>query len=141
LGLKEAASSEECKNLPLFLYGSLMSPKLLSLILFGDENQSNALPSRRQAILEGYRRGTVVGKDYCAVASGTNNDRVLGLLFFPRNMEDREKLNHFEGEQYSPAVVEVICSGQAVRALVYLWSGDKSDVTELPWDLKKFENE
>jgi gamma-glutamylcyclotransferase (GGCT)/AIG2-like uncharacterized protein YtfP len=125
--------------LPVFLYGTLMSCKLRSLILTGDQDDLNALP--RPAVLQGYRRRVVEGKDYPALLPGEKNDCVHGLLFVPRNSDDRRKLDNFEGEAYLATTVEVQCSDEIVEATAYVWGGDKDAVSDDPWDLEEFERD
>ena len=104
-----------------------MSASLLSLVLTGNqENLDVILPPQQKPTLAHYRRGTVIGKDYPALVPGASEDIVEGVLFYPRSMGDRRKLNNFEGEQYARITVEVVCdTGQKVEATEYMWSGEK----------------
>jgi hypothetical protein len=97
-------------------------------------------PLRRKAILQHYHRGSVLGKDYPEPIKGAENDLVEGLIFYPRNMDDRKKLNNFEGEEYSMEFVKVMFeSGEQVKAATYIWSGEKDQVTGANWDFKEVE--
>ena len=125
---------------PVFLYGTLMATPLLALILTGNrENKDVIIPLQQKATLKYYHRGSVSGKDYPAIVSGTERDLVEGVVFYPRNMDDRRKLNNFEGEQYTMETVNVVFeSGEQVEASTYIWSGDKDEITKTDWDFEKF---
>jgi gamma-glutamylcyclotransferase (GGCT)/AIG2-like uncharacterized protein YtfP len=127
---------------PVFLYGTLMATPLLAWLLTGNrENQDMIVPLRQKASLQHYHRGSVLGKDYPALVKGTENDLVEGLIFFPRNMDDRRKLNNFEGEQYTTEPVKVVLeSGEQIEASTYIWSGEKDEVMATDWDFKEFES-
>ena len=131
---------QQFETLPIFLYGSLMSPHLRSLILTGDTHNYGILPDTSPATLHRYRRGTVLDKDYPALVPGTDVDCTEGLLFAPRNMDDRRKLNSFKGEQYKATTVHVESEGERIAATAYVWTGSDSDVSKR-WNFKKFESE
>jgi hypothetical protein len=131
---------QQFETLPIFLYGSLMSPHFRSSILTGDAHNYYILPDTSPATLRRYRRGTVFHKDYPALVFGTDADCTDGLLFAPRNMDDRRKLNDFEGEQYKATIVHVESEGERIAATAYVWAGDDSDVSDT-WNFKKYESE
>jgi hypothetical protein len=55
-------------------------------------------------------------------------------------MDDRRKLNNFEGEQYPMEFVKFMFeSGEQVEASTYIWSGEKDQDAETHWDFKEFE--
>lgn len=68
-------------------------------------------------------------------------DLVEGIIFYPRNMDDRRKVNNFEGERNAREIVNVVLeSGEEVKASTYVWSGDNDEVAEMDWDFKEFES-
>ena len=121
MGIPTDLHLRQLETLPIFLYGSLMSSRLRSLILTGVAHNHHILPDTSPAILRRYRRGTVVDKDYPALVPCIDADDIEGLLFAPRNMDDRRKLNNFEGEQYKATTVHVESEGERIAATAYVW--------------------
>ena len=142
MGVYQSDQTLDFQTRPVFLYGTLMAAPLLALLLTGNrENKDVIVPLRKNAILHHYRRGSVLGKDYPALVKGAEHDLVEGMIFYPRNMDDRRKLNNFEGEQYALEIVKVVSeSGERVEASTYVWSGEKAEVSETDWDFKEFES-
>jgi len=143
MGIHDPASGQylDFETYPIFLYGTLMSASLLALVLTGDRQNLDVIhPHQQRATLPGYHRGGVLGKDYPALVPATIENTVEGILFYPRNMDDRRKLNNFEGEQYTRTTVEVVCdSGQNVEATTYVWSGETEEIAKEDWDFNEFE--
>jgi len=140
MGIPTDVHLQQLETLPIFLYGTLMSPHLRSLVLTGDAHNHHILPDTSPAILRRYRRGMVVDKDYPALVPCMDADHIEGLLFAPRNMDDRRKLNNFEGEQYKATTVHVESEGEKIAATAYVWAGNESDVSDM-WNFKRFESE
>lgn len=126
---------------PVFLYGTLMAAPLLALIVTGNQSNHDFIaPLLKKAILHQYRRSSVLGKDYPALVKGAENDIVKGLVFYPRNIDDRRKINNFEGENYSLETVKVALeSGEQVEASSYIWAGEHSELSNTNWDFTEFE--
>jgi gamma-glutamylcyclotransferase (GGCT)/AIG2-like uncharacterized protein YtfP len=142
MGIYHSDQTPDFQTRPLFLYGTLMAAPLLALLLTGNrENEDVIVPLWKKAILQQYCRGRVLGRDYPALVKGAEHDCVKGIIFYPRNMDDRRKLNNFEGEQYTREIVKAVFeSGEQVEAFTYVWSGEKAEVTETDWDFKEFES-
>src|SRR5215471_10714232 len=93
MGVYQFDQTHDFQPRPVFLYGTLMAAPLLALLLTGDrENKDMIFLLRKKAILQHYRRGCVLGKDYPALVKGAEHDLVEGIIFYPRNMDDRRKL-------------------------------------------------
>jgi hypothetical protein len=125
---------------PLFLYGTLLAPRLLSWLLTGDQNNELTLASHLQpATLFGFVRRAVRDKDYGALVKSCLTDLVQGLLFAPRDIDDRRKLYNFEGEQYRMENVVVINeTGEKLDAIAFLWAGPECELTKTEWDIDEF---
>ncbi|KIJ91016.1 hypothetical protein K443DRAFT_510349 [Laccaria amethystina LaAM-08-1] len=129
---------------PLFLYGTLRAKPLLAWALTGDSRRADLVaPLLKPAILKGYSRFSMIGKDYPALIKHDEMSTTDGLLLFPQDKRQRKKLDDFEGEAYTVAQVQVAVIGdgeaQMVDADTYLWNGERDavSVTE-PWDLDTF---
>ena len=142
MGVYQADAIWDFQTRPIFLYGTLMATPLLALLLTGNrDNEDVIIPLQKKATLQHYRRGGVLGKDYPALIRGAEHNLVKGIVFYPRNMDDRRKLNNFEGEQYTMEIVNVVLeSGEQVEASTYTWSGGDDEVTETDWDFREFES-
>ena len=128
------------ETLPAFLYGTLMAKRLLAWLLTGDENKTEILDHQQCAVLHGYSRRKVAGKDYPGIIRADNTDQVQGVLFWPRNMDDRRKLCNFEGEPYKMEKVSVISgSGEEHEAFTFVWNGEASGLGDEEWSLNEFE--
>jgi gamma-glutamylcyclotransferase (GGCT)/AIG2-like uncharacterized protein YtfP len=122
---------------PIFLYGTLMAPSLLSLLLTG--TRTTPLPLYK-ATLADHRRVTVPGNDFPALIKTGPPDLVQGLLFIPRSEDDTRKLDNFEGDLYSRENVTVYVSVEGVEvgieACTYVWC-DEGESNET-WDFEEF---
>jgi len=103
---------------PLFLYGTLQSPLLLSLILTGSTNnskdfennsknsnnssqqlQQQQIETGRAAILRGYKCLRMRRKAQpCLLKTGNNEDVVMGVLLYLQDSNWLNILDDFEGE-------------------------------------------
>jgi gamma-glutamylcyclotransferase (GGCT)/AIG2-like uncharacterized protein YtfP len=126
---------------PVFVYGTLMSTRLLAGLLTGDERETGIVESMREsATLHGYSRRGVLGSDYPAVVETDPMDRVNGFMIHPRTLEDLKMLDDFENESYFRELVEVIDSvNQKTMAYVYVWCDDIDDLADSDWSLEEFE--
>lgn len=132
---------ETLETRPIFLYSTLLSKQLLSLLLTGDQSNEQTLTgSLKPATLFGFSRRAVRGKDYGALLKSCPTDSVQGLLFAPRDISDRRKLYNFEGEAYQleDVVVLDVEGGEKVDAVVFVWAGLESELTETEWDVGEF---
>ena len=98
MGMDDVSSSQQSDLAiyPIFLYGTLILVSLVSLVLTGHEQNTETVRSLQQkATLASYRHRTVLDKDHPALILGTSEDAGEGILFYPRNMDERRKLNNF----------------------------------------------
>ena len=126
---------------PVFLYGTLMSSRLLAGLLTGDERHWNTVEKRRKkATLHGYSRHAVLDADYPAVVKAGSADSVEGFLYYPRKWDDIGLLDHFESNSYYRAEVEVVDSeSHATTAYIYVWCDELEDLAEEDWSFEEFE--
>lgn len=80
--------------LSFFFYGTLMDPDLRAAVFGGP------CVSVCPAVLKGYRRRTVVGEDYPAIAPAKNS-RVAGLLVVGISPAIAARASLYEGPQYT----------------------------------------
>jgi gamma-glutamylcyclotransferase (GGCT)/AIG2-like uncharacterized protein YtfP len=140
MDIRDLEEPLDIQTRPIFLYGTLMSTSLLALVLLGDRNKAATLsPHLKKAVLGNFHRGRVVDKDYPALVK-TKEGSVDGVGFYPRNIDDRRKINNFEGEQYAREIVKVTTGGEEVEVSTYIWSGQDDEVSEMEWDAKEFES-
>ncbi|KAK4461794.1 hypothetical protein QBC42DRAFT_177730 [Cladorrhinum samala] len=142
---------------PLFIYGTLLSPRLLSVVLTGTSaNAQLVLPLLAPASVEGFARRALNHKDYPAAVPSAGS-RMHGYLLSPLTRSQRKKLDNFEGETYEPTSVTVhtvqgnsnsntaadvtLLLPRPVQADIYIWRGDPDQVSQLPWDFELFEKE
>jgi gamma-glutamylcyclotransferase (GGCT)/AIG2-like uncharacterized protein YtfP len=124
---------------PLFLYGTLRALPLLAWVVTGNSEKVDEVTPliRSPAILKGYTRLSLVGKDYPALVKRPDSE-VDGLLFVPKARSQRVKLDHFEGETYRVTPVQVDLRSTLVDADAYVWIGDEQALSNTPWDLQLF---
>jgi hypothetical protein len=115
---------------------------LLAWALTGDSRKTDIVaPLVKPAVLKGYARFSLLGKDYPALVKHDNTSTVDGLLLYPQDKSQRKKLDDFEGETYTVTPVQVTVVGeedQIVDADIYLWNGDCDAVSADRWDLDTF---
>jgi len=117
-----------------FFYGTLIAPQILYRVCYGTQNPEPWQKSRltmRPALLHGFRRHRVRGRDYPGIvpvsnsnnnATGTSSDKimmtttnasvqegasVLGSLVSGLTDGDVRRLDQFEGSQYEKCQVRV----------------------------------
>ena len=127
---------------PVFLYGTLMSSRLLAGLLTGDEKHWNIVEKRRKkATLHGYSRHAVLDADYPAVVKAGSADSVEGFLYYPRKWDDIGLLDHFESNSYYRDEVEVVDSeSHTTTAYIYVWCDELEDLAKEDWSFEEFEN-
>jgi len=142
------------KTSPIFVYGTMMSPKLLSWVLTGDAANHLRLHEYvhlRPATLYGYRRVPVKESDYPALIPASSSSAVDGLLVCRQALNGWGRLDDFAGDIYRRTGVqchyveqategeeakerkyaevmedgwEVVARDGAVNADTYVWDGD-----------------
>ena len=104
--------------LSFFFYGTLMDSDLQAVVLGG------RLPAGMSAMLDGYRRRTVVGEDYPAIAPARNS-RVAGLLVGDVRPAMAARASLYEGPQYTAASLTVTTEdGTPCHAWTFLPAAD-----------------
>jgi len=146
------------KSSPIFVYGTMMSPKLLTWVLTGDPANYLRLHEYvklQPARLHGYRRVPVKGSDYPALIPAESSSAVDGVLVFRDTLGGWGKLDDFAGDIYLRTGVqchyidqategeeakaakygeamedgwEVVARDGAVAADTYVWDGDRENL-------------
>lgn len=99
---------------PLFAYGTLIDPTLMSQLL-------GRLPDGQQVWLDGYRRWPVKGQCYPALIHGGSR-KVAGWLYQGLDWREWAKLDRYEGPEYRRRLVRVVDGdGLEQRAWAYVW--------------------
>lgn len=120
---------------------------LLAWALTGDSQKTDVIaPLVKPAKLKGHARFSLPSKDYPALIKHDETSTVDGLLLYPQNRSQLEKLDNFEDETCIVTPVQVTIVGeedQMVDADVYLWNGERGrhicDAVSLDrWDLDTF---
>ncbi|MCR9054327.1 MAG: gamma-glutamylcyclotransferase family protein [Phaeodactylibacter xiamenensis] len=119
---------------PLFVYGTLLFPEILRLLL-------GRLPGSSEAVLHGYHRFSIHdGADirpYPAVFPRAASE-VRGLLLYGLSPKEHTVLDAYEGEDYVKTAVSVLQDDQRVEASVYIWRADKRGQLRGVWDPEQF---
>lgn len=156
--------SSDANKPPLFVYGSLMLPSLLSRIINSPLSPSELALQMTPAILHGYSRHAVRGADFPAViadpafpststtTTSTVPFQVIGFLVFGLTASQRKGIDRFESGLYDLTTVKVKIDlagdegssrreGVVVDAEVYVWAGDRDDLAkaeEKCWSFEAF---
>jgi gamma-glutamylcyclotransferase (GGCT)/AIG2-like uncharacterized protein YtfP len=120
---------------PLFAYGTLMDPEILTAVT---GHARRGCPAR----LAGYRRFLVRGTQYPAVVPAMGR-RVSGILYRGVSRRDWSRLDRFEGGLYRRQLVRVqIEGGGWVSATVYVLRDEHRQLlSNRPWDFALFQRE
>ena len=138
----------DAPTLPTFLYGTLMSPQVLSTLLgrsLRDDEEKAILPAR----LFGHARHCVKNHVFPATIPASKDDCVDGLLLPPTlSPTEVNLLDYFEGEEYLRVTVPVQVKNNSdktstefttVDAQAYLWRDDLvSQLVFQPWSYEDF---
>ncbi|KAG0256138.1 hypothetical protein DFQ27_005890 [Actinomortierella ambigua] len=146
------ADDSHC-NEPLFVYGSLMHPRILNAIAPTHPHVARRFVSAR---LPGYVRHPYHNEPYPGMIASSDPDAFVdGVLIFGLTPVDHTKLDEFEGDEYTRASVPVavkdqvpaskpseqgsLLAGSTVTATTYLFSGPRHhlDLTK-QWDYEAF---
>ncbi|KAF8536412.1 AIG2-like family-domain-containing protein [Trichophaea hybrida] len=131
-----------------FFYGTLMSPQVLSRVIYGTINpepwQYKDLRIR-PATLHDYCRHQVRHADYPGITKERGKS-VKGTYVTGLNMGDMTRLDAFEGSEYDRVVVKVKVlnddgtEGEEVEGSVYVY-GDESHLVKAEWNFEEFVKE
>jgi hypothetical protein len=155
-----SADHRESKQELLFVYGTLMSEKVLTSLL-------QRVPTVQPAILRGFHRFCIRDRPYPAIAAvpadfsadggGPSGGEVAGLLLCGLSAEEHELLDYYEAEEYTKEQVEVrLCrqphavatagylpqdtqalGGDGARASAYVFA-HRGDSLYGEWSIDKF---
>lgn len=119
----------------IFCYGTLQYADIMQKVT-GQQFRS------QRAILYDYGRYTVKDRVYPAIIHEPGNS-VEGVLYHGLDTDHIERLDRYEGREYSRIAVGVVArNGDARRALVYVFDHDKSHMlAAADWDRDVFEAE
>lgn len=126
----EANAAEQAH---VFVYGSLMYTPVWESVVSG--NYAGA-----PAELRGYARYRVPGETYPAVIERAE-EVVQGRLYLCVSKADLQRLDEFEGHEYTRKTVQVLdARGRLQLAQIYIWQ--KPELLDgVPWDVSLFETE
>jgi hypothetical protein len=121
-------------GLPFFFFGTLMDIDVLSRVVA----RPVADAELDEALLWGYRRHAARNAPY-PVLRPHRVCHVKGWLFQPRSVDERARVDHFEADEYAPAVLRVQHGTRMVAANCYLDLDDVFDVVDEDWSLHWFQ--
>jgi gamma-glutamylcyclotransferase (GGCT)/AIG2-like uncharacterized protein YtfP len=107
----------------LFVYGSLMSPRVLACVI-GHPHTNTC-----HAIAKGFHRYRIRDRTYPALCTSVDAvEAVKGVLVLELSKRDVEILDEFEGSDYIRTAIKVsLDDGRQVDAFTYLWAKGKDD--------------
>ncbi len=119
---------------PMFLYGTLMDPDVLGLVL--------ARPVVRAELttgwLAGYRRVYLKGRSYPTLVRSSGLEPVRGLLFTAPGQCDIRRCNKFEGEEYE-AVRRPVSTATVTMVMAWTYvAAPGSAESNRAWDLDEW---
>ncbi len=119
---------------PLFVYGTLLFPEILHILL-------GRLPGSSAATLPDYHRFSIHDganvRPYPAVFPQPASE-VQGLLLHGLSPAEHAVLDAYEDEDYIKTAVPVLRDDQWVEASVYVWRADKRGQLRGVWDPEQF---
>lgn len=119
-------------NMHIFTYGSLMFPEVWTTVVRGTYPQQ---PAR----LHGYQRCCIKGETYPAAIAAGVEDYIDGQLYLNADIEDQQRLDRFEGEDYEKVTAPVtLAEGGVVLAAVYRYR-HRERLEAREWDVEWFE--
>jgi gamma-glutamylcyclotransferase (GGCT)/AIG2-like uncharacterized protein YtfP len=112
---------------PLFVYGTLMFPEVLEVLLA-------RTPAMAPATLDGWRAAALADRVYPGLVAAPPGGTVAGRLLLDLDADEYEVLDAFEDELYERKVL-VLVDGRP--AMTYVW---RDDALVLPhdWDPAAF---
>lgn len=93
------------------------------------------------ALAKGYRRFKVKGRTYPGLIAGANHE-VRGVLIYPLGSDDLEKLDEYEGLEYTRETIDVLNEklNELEQVQVYLYRKTYShNITDQNWDLSQLD--
>lgn len=91
------------------------------------------------ARLDGHKRFSIKDVDYPAVRP-REGETVVGTVAYNLSAQDIQKLDVFEGDEYSREALKVIdlVTGETVEANVYIWIDGEGRLLDQDWDVDLF---
>lgn len=122
---------------PLFVYGTLLFPEILQLLL-------RRLPDSTEAILPEYHRFSIHDgpyvRPYPAVFPQPGGE-VHGLLLHGLSPTEHAVLDAYEDDDYVKTAVTVAQNGEMAEVSVYVWRADKKGQLRGTWNPEQFKAE
>ncbi|WIA13284.1 hypothetical protein OEZ85_006869 [Tetradesmus obliquus] len=118
-----------------FVYGTLMAPEVLKLLI-------KRVPESRAATLKGYARYRVKGQVFPAIIPSTSESKVKGMVLMELSRSELHILDVYESEEYYRATVEPeLEDGSTTPADVYVWKDEHKGqllLQQPDWDYSQF---
>ena len=119
---------------PLFVYGTLLFPEILEVVL-------GRVPDFKDGILSDYHRFNIhdgINTRLYPAISNQPGGLVEGRLLLDLSYDERQVLDAYEGREYFKKTVQVQCEGQLVEAEVYIWHTAGKDLLKGSWSPSNF---
>ncbi|MFW5680731.1 MAG: gamma-glutamylcyclotransferase family protein [Pseudomonadota bacterium] len=121
-------------RLPFFFFGTLMDADVLGRVVARPVVESELAP----AMLWGHRRYAVRGAVYPVIRQ-ERASHVPGVLFQPRSMDERLRIDHFEAGEYEARPRRVQAGARLTNALVYLDLEGVFELATAPWSFERWQ--
>ncbi|KAJ3127827.1 hypothetical protein HK098_005721 [Nowakowskiella sp. JEL0407] len=146
-------TDSEIKDIPLFVYGTLMIPNIYLSVITQSTNRyipdlddvGRNMPKTFEATLKQYKRLQVKRAHYPAIIPASEQDSVKGLLYFVETEADMEHLDWYESSRYERIIVPVEIKDEkgntrTAYANTYVWNDDKKCLETHDWDFEAYLN-
>ncbi|KAM0059341.1 putative gamma-glutamyl cyclotransferase [Helianthus debilis subsp. tardiflorus] len=116
----------------VFVYGSLLADDVVQALL-------NRLPQVSPAILNGYHRFSIKGRDYPAILP-VENKKVTGRVLTGLSATELDILDMYEDDKYDKRVVDVslLDASEVLQAYAYVWGNNTDPDLYGEWDFEEF---
>ncbi len=122
------------RSLPLFAYGTLMFPEVISAVV-------GRSPAGLAAKIEGYKNCSVKDRSFPGLLH-TGGGTVTGVLYPGLSLAEWAKLDAFEDDFYRLQEVVVTVDGGERKALAYIVPPENAHVlTEETWNPEAFRSD
>ncbi|KAK9052760.1 hypothetical protein SSX86_029390 [Deinandra increscens subsp. villosa] len=119
-------------NHTVFVYGSLLANDVVQVLL-------NRLPQTSTAILNGYHRFSIKGRDYPAILP-VENKKVTGRVLIGLSATELDILDMYEDDEYDKRIVDVslLDASEVLQAYAYVWANSTDPDLYGEWDFEEF---
>ncbi|KAF5754008.1 putative gamma-glutamyl cyclotransferase [Helianthus annuus] len=116
----------------VFVYGSLLADDVVQVLL-------NRVPQVSPAILNGYHRFSIKGRDYPAILP-VENKKVTGRVLTGLSATELDILDMYEDDKYDKRVVDVslLDASEVLQAYAYVWGNSTDPDLYGEWDFEEF---